>query len=83
MTERDPIDYSLLGSTLFKPSTGETAAPKEVLAGKVVSLAQERVRLILARFVWMPCKCARIRMLIAHLYYLTHHFWFLLFLTSM
>ena len=40
MAEREPIDYSLLGSSLFKPSTGETADPKGVLMGKLVSLPE-------------------------------------------
>jgi len=32
----DDFDYSLLGDSLIKPSTGESADPKKVLQDKVV-----------------------------------------------
>ena len=33
----DELDFNLFGDVLTKPSTGETADPIDVLAGKVVS----------------------------------------------
>jgi len=34
--QQEPIDFSLFGDKLVKPSSGKTAVPTEILKGKVV-----------------------------------------------
>ena len=37
MSNNEPLDFSLFGDVIIKPSTGQKEDPKKVLVGKIVS----------------------------------------------